>query len=100
MAQSNTSPKWQPPDVTGDEPTHDGKYTVDRWWKVYVRSTPIINKPQLFGQFVKSGDMVFDIGANRGGMTYVFRGIGARVVAVEPFHQIAKLLIVLGLKCT
>jgi FkbM family methyltransferase len=38
----------------------------------------------FFAGFVRRGDLVFDVGANRGDMTRLFRGTGARVVAVEP----------------
>lgn len=38
----------------------------------------------LYSQFVHSGDLVFDIGAERGSRTAVFLELGARVVAVEP----------------
>lgn len=37
-----------------------------------------------YKQFIKSGDLVFDIGANLGERTKVFRAIGAKVIAVEP----------------
>lgn len=37
-----------------------------------------------YRQFVKSGDLVFDVGANVGNRTAVFLRLGARVVAVEP----------------
>jgi FkbM family methyltransferase len=39
---------------------------------------------RLYGQFVRPGDLVFDIGAHVGDRTAVFRRLGARVVAVEP----------------
>lgn len=72
------------------EYTFDGRYTVQQWWGLYINSQQIRFKADLFGQFVKEGDLVFDIGANRGGMTYVFRKqLGCRVVAVEPLHHIA-----------
>jgi FkbM family methyltransferase len=38
----------------------------------------------LYGQFVKPGDLVFDIGAHVGDRVAAFRRLGARVVAVEP----------------
>jgi FkbM family methyltransferase len=38
----------------------------------------------FFRQFVPTGGLVFDIGANQGRLTQVFAEIGARVVAVEP----------------
>ena len=39
---------------------------------------------RLYAEFVASGDLVFDVGANVGGRVSVFRALGARVVAVEP----------------
>jgi FkbM family methyltransferase len=38
----------------------------------------------FYGQFVRPGDLCFDIGANIGNRTDVFLRLGARVVAVEP----------------
>jgi FkbM family methyltransferase len=38
----------------------------------------------LYGEFVRPGDLVFDIGAHVGHRTAAFRRLGARVVAVEP----------------
>ena len=39
---------------------------------------------RLYGQFVRSGDLVFDIGAHVGNRTRAFAGLGCRVVALEP----------------
>jgi FkbM family methyltransferase len=39
---------------------------------------------QFYTQFIRPGDLVFDIGANRGDRTEVFVRMGARVVAAEP----------------
>ncbi|WUI04232.1 FkbM family methyltransferase [Spirillospora sp. NBC_00431] len=39
---------------------------------------------RLYGEFLKPGDLAFDIGAHVGGRVRVWRGLGARVVAVEP----------------
>ncbi|MEU9869688.1 FkbM family methyltransferase [Actinomadura sp. NPDC048021] len=39
---------------------------------------------RLYGQFLGPGDLAFDIGAHVGGRVRVWRGLGARVVAVEP----------------
>jgi FkbM family methyltransferase len=39
---------------------------------------------KFYGQFVKAGDLCFDIGANLGTRTKIFRKLGATVVAVEP----------------
>lgn len=38
----------------------------------------------LYSQFVKPGDLVFDIGAEAGRRTDIFLELGARVVAIEP----------------
>jgi FkbM family methyltransferase len=46
----------------------------------------------LYRQFVRSGDLVFDIGAHVGDRTASFSRIGARVVAVEPQPALARLL--------
>lgn len=37
-----------------------------------------------FSEFISSGDLVFDIGANVGDLTQIFLELGARVVCVEP----------------
>src|SRR6476620_1541006 len=47
---------------------------------------------RLYGEFVRSGDLVFDIGAHVGDRTACFRRLGARVVAVEPQPDCAALL--------
>lgn len=38
----------------------------------------------FYGQFVRAGDLVFDVGANEGNRTETFLALGARVVAVDP----------------
>lgn len=38
----------------------------------------------FYSQFIKKGDLCFDVGANLGSRTDVFLRLGARVVAVEP----------------
>ena len=38
----------------------------------------------FYSKFISTGSLVFDIGANVGNKTAVFRELGARVVAVEP----------------
>lgn len=42
------------------------------------------NEVHFYSQFIKSGSLCFDIGANVGIKTRFFRLLGARVVAVEP----------------
>ncbi|HEY8479026.1 MAG TPA: FkbM family methyltransferase [Spirillospora sp.] len=39
---------------------------------------------RLYGEFLRPGDLAFDIGAHVGGRVRVWRHLGARVVAVEP----------------
>jgi FkbM family methyltransferase len=39
---------------------------------------------KFYGQFVRPGSLVFDIGANVGHYALIFRSLGAQVVAVEP----------------
>lgn len=39
---------------------------------------------QFYRQFVKRGDLAFDVGANMGNRTKIFLKLGARVVAFEP----------------
>jgi FkbM family methyltransferase len=38
----------------------------------------------FYGQFIRHGDQVFDVGANMGNRSRVFLDLGARVVAFEP----------------
>jgi FkbM family methyltransferase len=45
---------------------------------------------RFYSQFMRSGDLVFDIGANIGVYAEVFQSIGARVVAVEPNPECAE----------
>jgi len=48
------------------EPPHDGKM------------------PAFYREFLRPGDLCFDIGSNVGNRLDVFRGLGCRVVALEP----------------
>lgn len=47
---------------------------------------------RLYTQFVRPGDLVFDIGAHVGDRVAAFRRLGARVVAVEPQPALVKTL--------
>jgi FkbM family methyltransferase len=46
----------------------------------------------LYGQFVRHGDLVFDVGAHVGDRIGAFRRLGARVIAVEPQPALVKTL--------
>jgi FkbM family methyltransferase len=45
---------------------------------------------ELYRDFVRPGDLVFDIGANIGENAVLFAGLGCRVVAVEPVRAAAE----------
>ena len=47
---------------------------------------------RLYGRFIRSGDLVFDIGAHVGDRVASFRRLGARVVAAEPQPAPVKVL--------
>ncbi len=47
---------------------------------------------RLYREFVKHGDLVFDIGAHVGDRIAAFRRVGARVVALEPQPALVKTL--------
>jgi FkbM family methyltransferase len=47
---------------------------------------------RLYGQFVRAGDLVFDIGAHAGNHVRSFSWLGCRVVALEPQPDFARLL--------
>ncbi len=42
---------------------------------------------QFYAQFLNSGDLCFDIGANTGNRTAVFAELGCKVVAIEPQEE-------------
>src|SRR5215470_993020 len=47
---------------------------------------------RLYGNFVRSGDLVFDVGAHVGDRVASFRRLGARVVAIEPQRAMVRTL--------
>jgi FkbM family methyltransferase len=47
---------------------------------------------RLYAQFVKPGDLVFDVGSHVGDRVAAFRRLGARVVACEPNPPLVKTL--------
>ena len=47
---------------------------------------------RLYGDFVRPGDLVFDVGAHVGDRVASFRRLGARVVAVEPQEAMVRAL--------
>ena len=55
----------------------------------YGRKSRSAEKDRLYAQFVKTGDLVFDVGAHVGDRVASFRRLGARVVAIEPQPALA-----------
>lgn len=45
---------------------------------------------RFYGRLIKSGNLVYDIGANEGDYTKIFRDLGANVVSIEPHPQYCK----------
>ena len=48
---------------------------------------------EFYKQFIKPGDLCFDVGANIGNRTVIFLELGARVVAIEPQKKCYETLI-------
>ena len=62
-----------------------GRYYQWLFWQQRNFPTPKMKKMQaLYGQFVKHGDLCFDIGANMGSRVATFLLLKAKVIAVEP----------------
>jgi FkbM family methyltransferase len=55
----------------------------------YGRGSRSAGKDRLYGQFLKTGDLAFDVGAHVGDRVASFRRLGARVVAIEPQPALA-----------
>jgi FkbM family methyltransferase len=47
---------------------------------------------RLYSQFVRAGDLVFDVGAHAGNRTRAFAALGCRVIALEPQPDFARIL--------
>jgi FkbM family methyltransferase len=74
----------------------------ERWrtWRGIIRSLRIYYSGHarqaamdaLYREFVRPGDLVFDVGAHVGNRTAAFRRLGARVVAIEPQPALVRTL--------
>jgi len=73
--------------------TYDNRFTMAEWWELTKKAQVGGGEMRLLSQFVNPGDLVFDVGANRGIMTLVFRQLGATVVAIEPLFKAAPHLV-------
>ena len=58
------------------------KHTMKEWWELTEQRMQ--SWRGLYKDLFSEGDLVFDIGANRGVRTLTFRSLGAKVIAVEP----------------
>ena len=58
------------------------------FWKPFTRR----RLRRFYGQFVRPGELAFDVGAHLGSRSRAFLDLGARVVAVEPQPQCAAYL--------
>ena len=68
----------------GDSPTtYRGLHDMQDWW-AWTEGEEARLMRHLWAQFLRPGDLAFDIGGNVGAKTSVMRGLGARVVFVEP----------------
>ncbi|MEP1216398.1 MAG: FkbM family methyltransferase [Marinobacter sp.] len=61
---------------------------------LFIYRRPGRQKPlrRLYSEFIRPGDLVFDIGAHLGDRASAFAALGARVVALEPQPQLLRLL--------
>ena len=55
-----------------------------RPWNRLLQLEQSVAERCFYRQFIRAGDLVFDIGAHHGGKCAAFLSLGARVVAVEP----------------
>jgi FkbM family methyltransferase len=68
--------------------TYRGLHDMAGWWEWTADAVRMENTVESYRPFIEPGDLVFDIGANRGQKVYVFRELlGARVVAVDPLYS-------------
>ncbi len=56
------------------------------------RSVYQSNADKFYGQFIRNGDLCFDIGANVGARAKIFRRLGAKVICLEPQEECLKIL--------
>jgi FkbM family methyltransferase len=64
-------------------------------YQLFFSRTKLANRQAMrrfYANYVRKGDLVFDVGANVGVYTEVFAGLGARVVAIEPNPRCCQVL--------
>ena len=66
-----------------------GYRSLEERWR---RERRIRRMRRFYAQFIKPGDLTFDVGANVGSRTGIFLQLGASVVSVEPQKECARTL--------
>jgi FkbM family methyltransferase len=68
--------------------TYTGQHSMAEWWAL----SEAAEQPSIsaYRTFIGPGDFVFDIGTNRGRKTWIFRKLGAKVLAVEPLFAFGR----------
>ncbi len=94
-ARTHNGP-MSPPGTVSNEPFGERwSRSIGLWrsWLIY-RSIPWRGAQlrRFYRRFVPAGGLAFDIGAHAGNRVAAFRALGARVVAVEPQPDFARLL--------
>ena len=70
--------------------TRRGKQvTIAKWWADQEKMRRDRKMAQPYEPFIEAGDLVFDIGSNKGLITILLRWLGARVIAVDPLYAAA-----------
>jgi len=64
-------------------------------WMYYGHPDHMRRMARFYGQFIRPGDLAFDIGAHVGSRTLAWSRLGGRIVAVEPVPQAVRTLRVL-----
>lgn len=66
------------------------KIVINRLRPCNIRRIRQMSK--FYAQFIEKGDLCFDVGANLGNRTEIFLKLGAKVVAIEPQHDLMQSL--------
>lgn len=75
-----------------DQVYHKAPYTLKNATRFVIMKALRPRMIEHFSEFIKRGDLVFDIGANVGDLTQVFIELGANVVCLDPHpYCVAKL---------
>ena len=72
-------------------------WDILKWIRGNDRGEPLnknllIDGKAFYGDFIKTGNLVFDVGANYGNRVEIFVALGAKVVAIEPQLKCVKFL--------